>query len=599
MPADAELATYKDALVILTTAGVLVPVMHRLRVTPVLGYLAAGALLGPNGLGRLTGDIPALDMVIIGDERDISGIAELGVVFLLFVIGLELSFRRLMTMHRLVFGLGGLQVLITSLAIGLTAPLFGNSAAASVLIGTSLALSSTAVILEWLSQRRRLNTLMGRASFGVLLLQDLAVVPILFLVAALGSKSEAPVALELVIALLKAAATIGLIVALGRILLRPMFRLVAATDSSEFFMAATLLVAIGSGVLTAAAGLSMALGGFVAGLLLAETEYRKAIETAIEPFKGLLLGIFFISVGMRIDLAAIVWDPIYVLACAVGLVAIKAAILTPLARLFGLTWPAAIEMGLLLGPGGEFAFIIIGIAMTMGIIPVGVGGLLLAVVALTMAAIPLVGWLGERLATRLAAPAALPAAALAEPSQDEAVEAIVVGGGRVGKLVAQMLSLHGVPHLLAERDPDLVVEAREKGIPMYYGDARNPLFLKRCGIAKARALIVTIASQPDVDDIVAITHSLRPDILIVARARDASHARRLYARGVTDAVPETIEASLQLSEAALIALGLPPGPVIASIHDKRDEFRRVLQGAMGAEARPVRALRGSQREPTE
>lgn len=590
-----ELATYKDALIVLTTAGVVVPIMHRLSITPALGYLAAGALLGPNGLGRLTGQIPALDTITIADEREIAGIAELGVVFLLFVIGLELSAQRLMTMYRFVFGLGGLQVLLSSLVIGLAAPLFGHSPGASLLIGSSLALSSTAVILDWLSQRRRLNSLMGRASFGVLLFQDLAVVPILFLVAVLGTGS---VAVDLVASLVLAAITVGLIVAAGRIVLRPLFRLVAAADSPEVFMAATLLAAIGTGVLTALAGLSMALGGFLAGLLLAETEYRKAIEAAIEPFKGLLLGVFFIAVGLRIDLAAILDEPLYILACAAGLIAIKAAILAPLARLFGLPWPAAAEVGLLLGPGGEFAFIVLGVAMTAGIITNSVGGLLLAVVALTMAAIPLMGWLGERIAKRIAVPAALPKGVLAEPPQDEPVRAIVVGGGRVGKLVSQMLDTHGVPHIVVDRDPAVVVEARERGFRMYYGDAKNPLFLKRCGIANAQELIVSIATQPEIDEVIGVARELRRDILIIARARDANHARHLYAQGVADAVPETIEASLQLSEAALVALGVPAGPVTASIHEKRDEFRRVLQGAIGQDGRPVRALRASQREST-
>ena len=291
--------------------------------------------------------------------------AELGVVFLLFLIGLELSLQRLLTMRRLVFGLGGLQVLACAVAIGLTAPFFGNSPAASVLIGLSL-LSSTAIVIEHLSQKRRINTVMGRASFSVLLFQDLAVVPILLLVGVLGTKPGENMIVGVVLALALAAAGIAAIVVLGRILLRPLFRLVAATESSELFVAATLLVAIGTGVLSASVGLSMSLGAFTVGLLLAETEYRKAIEATIEPFKGLLLGVFFISIGMKIDLVALVGEPLYVVACALGLVALKAALIAPLARASGVAWPAALHMGLLLGPGGEFAFIVIGLAMAAG-----------------------------------------------------------------------------------------------------------------------------------------------------------------------------------------------------------------------------------------
>jgi CPA2 family monovalent cation:H+ antiporter-2 len=424
----------------------------------------------------------------------------------------------------------------------------------------------------------------------VLLLQDLAVVPILFLVAVLGTGS---VAADLIASLVLAAVTVGVILALGQIVLRPMFRLVAGMDSPEVFMAATLLVAIGTGVLTAVVGLSMALGGFLAGLLLAETEYRKAIEAAIEPFKGLMLGVFFIAVGLRIDVAAIASEPLYIVACAVGLIAVKAAILTPLARLFGLPWPAAIEIGLLLGPGGEFAFIILGVAITAGIITASVGGLLLAVVGLSMAGIPLMGWLGERIAKRLGVPAALPRAVLVEPPQDEPVRAIVVGGGRVGKLVSEMLDRHGVPHIVVDRDPAVVIEARGKGIAMYYGDAKSPAFLKRCGIAHAEGLIVSIAVRSEIDEVIDVARRLRKDIPIIARAQDASHARHLYALGVADAVPETIEASLQLSEAALVALGIPDGPVTSSIHDKRDELRHGLQEAGGQSGRAVRALRAS------
>ena len=257
-----------------------------------------------------------------------------------------------------------------------------------MLIGLSLALSSTAIVIEHLSQKRRINTVMGRASFSVLLFQDLAVVPILLLVGVLGTKPGEDMIVGVVLALALAAAGIAAIVVLGRILLRPLFRLVAATESSELFVAATLLVAIGTGVLSASVGLSMSLGAFTVGLLLAETEYRKAIEATIEPFKGLLLGVFFISIGMKIDLVALVSEPLYVVACALGLVALKAALIAPLARASGVAWPSALHMGLLLGPGGEFAFIVIGLAMAAGIMTGEIGGLLLTVVALSMSAIP-------------------------------------------------------------------------------------------------------------------------------------------------------------------------------------------------------------------
>lgn len=595
MAANHDLSFYQDVLIVLTTAGVIIPVMHRYRITPVLGYLAAGALLGPHGLGALAARWPSLSNVTITSEAELRSIAELGVVFLMFVIGLELSVERLTTMRRLVFGLGGAQVLLSTLAIGLIAPLFANSPAASVLIGASLALSSTAIVVEWLSQRKRLATSAGRAAFAVLLLQDLAVVPILVLAGLLGPKTGGPVIIELGKALLQAAWILAFIVIGGRIILRPLFRLVAAADSPELFMAATLLVAIGSAVLTAGSGLSMALGGFVAGLLLAETEYRKAVDAVIQPFKGLLIGVFFISIGMRIDVVALASDPFYILFWAAGTIVLKAAILAPLSRWFGLTWGSAVEVALLLGPCGEFAFIVIAIAVANGLIAGSVANVLLAVVALTMAATPFLGIIAERFASWLKPPAPTPAALLELPPTGRPVRAVVVGAGRVGRLVSGLLATHDVPHLLTDHDANVVVGGRADGLTVYYGDAKSAGFLKSCGIDDADAVIITINSAPEIDEVVDVVHAMRPDIQIVARARDGLHARKLYKRGVTDAVPETIEASLQLSEAALIALGQPAGPVIASIHEQRDVFRRELQEASGTTERPVRGLRASQR----
>ena len=299
--------------------------------------------------------------------------AELGVVFLLFIIGLELSFKRLLTMRRLVFGLGTLQVSISAVIIGLIAALFGAGAGAAVLIGLSLALSSTAVVIEVLSRGGRLSSSTGRTSFAILLLQDLAVVPLLFLVNILGPESEGNLLVGLAQAFGQAVLVIGLIALVGTALLRPMFRSVAAAGSTELFVAAALFVAVGSGLVTAAAGLSMALGAFVAGLLLAETEYHRAIEATIEPFKGLLLGVFFFSVGMSLDVAYLWTNPLPILLGLLGLIAIKSGVLVVLLRLFRVPWPATIETSALLGPGGEFAFIVIGLAMAKKIVEPGMG----------------------------------------------------------------------------------------------------------------------------------------------------------------------------------------------------------------------------------
>ena len=398
MTSAIELASYKEALILLGTAGVVVPIVHRLRISPILGFLAAGALLGPHLLGALAARLPLLTYVTVQDGKDIAWLGELGVVFLLFVIGLELSPQRLMTMRRLVFGLGALQMLVAAAAIGFLAHKFGVAPRAAALIGLSLALSSTAIVIELMAAQDRLASSTGRAVFSVLLLQDLAVVPILFLVGAFGTQSDMPLAMGLGKALLQAVIVLAVIVALGLWLLRPLFRLVAATASHELFMATTLFVVLGSGVLSAAAGLSMALGAFVGGLLLAETEYRRAIEATIEPFKGLLLGVFFFSVGMQIDIAVLKQSPILILAMAAGLIGLKAALFVPLARWFGLSWPASLESALLLGPGGEFAFIIIGLAASSAIMDPAMAGQMLAVVTLTMVALPFLALAGRRIA---------------------------------------------------------------------------------------------------------------------------------------------------------------------------------------------------------
>lgn len=571
----------KDALIILATAGLVVPLVQRFKISPVLGYLVAGALLGPKGLGALAPQLPALYWVTISHEKGLGLIGELGVVFLLFLIGLELSMSRLLTMRRLVFGLGLLQVVVSALFIGGAAALFGVSPAGEIIIGFGLALSSTAIVIEVLSQQRRLNTATGRASFAVLLLQDLAVVPLLFLVTILGQGQSGSLMAGLALAFGQAALAVGLVAVLGGLLLRPLFRMVAANNSTDLFMATILLVAVASGFATAAAGLSMALGAFIAGLLLAETEFRKAIEVTIDPFKGLLLGIFFFSVGMSLDLAWLMRNPVPILAGTLGLIVLKSAILIPLARLFRLSWRTSIEMGMLLAPGGEFAFIVIGLASAADLINPTNSALALAVTSLSMVLIPLLDLAGKAITRRLAPPSAQAPELQILPPSDRPVKAIVIGHGRVGELVSDMLSRHGVSFLVTELDPDVVASWRRRGRDIYFGDSKTPQFLLACGIMQAEAVIITIHGRSEIDNLVTAIRKLRPDIVIVARARDADHARHLYELGVTDAVPETIEASLQLSEAALVGLGIMAGPVIASIHEKRDEYRKDLQTAAG------------------
>ena len=587
-----NMAAYNDALVVLGTAGILVPILSRLGFSPVLGYLAAGALLGPLGLGSLSQSFPLLSWFTIGDYGDVAGIAELGVVFLLFLIGLELSLPRLLTMRRLVFGVGGLQVLVTTALLAAAAAYSGKTLPEAIILGASLSLSSTAIVLELLSKQERMKTTAGRASFAVLLAQDLAVVPILIFIGLLAAGPQGAVLGSLAKAFMQAVVALAVIVLFGRFLLRPLFRLVASTRSSDLFIATALFVIIAAGVVASQAGLSMELGGFVAGLLLAETEYRKAVEATIEPVKALLIGIFFFTVGMAIDIRALLRELLLLAGAVAGLIAVKSLLIVGLARLFRLSWPVAVEMGLLLGAGGEFAFVGLVLAAGSNLIDHSTASFALTVTAVTMALIPLLSHFARRFASRLRAAGAAPSELMMRPTGRQR-HAIVVGYGRVGKVVCALLKEHGIPYIAADSDASTVTRDRRDGHDVYYGDAADQKFLEICGLADAAGVIITIHTHHLIDDIVEHVRALRPDVLIVSRARDADHARHLYRLGATDAVPEAIEASLQLSEAALVGLGLPMGPVIASIHEKRDEIRHALQQAARAagleETRSVRA----------
>jgi CPA2 family monovalent cation:H+ antiporter-2 len=594
--ADINFETFVDPLLVLGTAGVVVPIVRHLGISPVLGYLAAGAIIGPLGLGSLKYEWPLLQWLTIRDSQNVAVIADFGVVFLLFLIGLELSLERLSTMRRLVFGLGGLQVVVTSAVLATIMLAVGATPAASVVLGLCFALSSTAIVLEVLSQQRRLSTTSGRASFSVLLAQDLAVIPLFLIIASLdrsGGAASGSVLTGIATALLHTSLALLVIVGAGRYLLRPLLRLVAATGAPELFMAATLLVVVGSGVAAAMAGLSMALGSFVAGLMLAETEFRKHIEAIIEPFKALLLGMFFFTIGMRIDVRAVFANPLEMGLAVVLLIGLKSAIAFPLMRMFKLSRAVAFEVSPILGPGGEFAFVGIGFASAAHIVSDSIAGFAFVVTALGMALIPSLHALGRKAAGQESEPHA---ADLKLPELDEADHTIVIGYGRVGRLVVDMLERHGQTYVATDSDVTTVAGERRRGRAVYFGDATERGYLERCGLDKAKALVLTIHDQKAINNIVESVRERLPDLTIVARARDAEHARHLYSIGVTDAVPETIEASLQLSEAVLVGIGVATGPAIASIHERRDEFRHEFQEAAQSAGREVsRSIRQSMR----
>lgn len=583
-------ADYKEILLFLGTAGVVAPLFRKLRLSPIYGFLVAGFLLGPHGLGFLASDLAAkgegkiasiLSAITLGNVAQIEPIAEFGVVFLLFMIGLELSWQRLMRLRRLVFGFGPIQVFVSAFALAGIAFACKVPVSAALTLGFALALSSTAIVIPELADRKKLATSTGRTVFSVLLFQDLMVAPLLFMITMLGARESSLDSVFLYL-VLPAFAGLSLVVLIGRLVMRPFFHLVAAAGSTEFFMAACLLVVIGAGVVSAIAGLSMGLGAFIAGLLLAETEYRRAIEVTIEPFKGLLLGLFFVSIGAGLDLSLVVSSPLATLGVAAGLIAVKFVVTYAAGRALRLPNMVAAESALMLGPGGEFAFVMFTTAIMGKTLPGGLGGNMMVAVTLSMFTIPLLG----AVASRVARPAAQRDPELAQmpaPADETAPQKVIlVGFGRVGQLVGEMLNKHKIPFLAVDTNAANVKAWRQEGTEIYWGNAARPDFLLRCGLAKTPALIVTVDAPAASEEIAMTARKLRQDLTIVARARDAEHAARLYKIGVTDAVPETIEASLQLSEAALVDLGIAMGHVIASIHDKRETFRKMLQPEGGS-----------------
>ncbi|HWY82298.1 MAG TPA: cation:proton antiporter [Roseiarcus sp.] len=583
-----DLSVYKETLLFLVTAGVVAPLFFRLRISPVLGYLLAGVALGPYGLGAIARQAPWLSALAINVEA-IDRIAAFGVVALMFTMGLELSFERLRRMRHLVFGLGLTQVVVTTLILGAAGWRLGLSPPSALAIGAALSMSSTAIVIPMLVESKRLHSGAGRASLSVLLFQDLAVAPLLVMTGALSAAGERGLAWQLLTTLVPAALVLTALVIFGRLALRPFFHFVAETKSPEFFMAACLLVVLGDGLAAAASHLSMALGAFVAGLLLAETEYRREIEVTIEPFRGLLLGLYFLSVGATINPAFILARPLLILGLVVALTVAKGLTLFGLSRAFRMPSRSAAETSLLLGPGGEFGFVMIGAALAGGLIDRALATTLITAVALSMIVIPGLAKLGARIGSVPRGAARAPEI----PPDSEASRVIIVGYGRVGALIGDMLDRHGIPFIAVDANAGVTSQARSDGKPVYYGDAARPEYLRRCGLETARAVVVTMDSTVANEAVVETTRRLRPDITLVARARDADHARALYGLGVTDAVPETIEASLQLSEAVLVDIGVPMGLVIASIHEKRDEFRKLLAAA-GAPDRP-RSTRGPRR----
>jgi CPA2 family monovalent cation:H+ antiporter-2 len=563
----------REILLFLTLAGILIPTLARLRINQVLGFLAVGVVLGPFGLGLFAADVTWLAYLTFPRAEGVVALAELGVIFLMFMIGLELSAARLWSMRRWVFGAGSAQVLASALLLGAIAWLMVGRIDSAIILGLVLSLSSTAVVMQLMTAQQSTTTPLGQASFSVLMLQDLAVVPLLILIGAMGGGGGASLGALIGIAMAKAAAAIALIYLVGGRVVHPLFRAFARHRQPDVFMALILLTTLGIAGLSAAAGLSMALGALIAGVLLAETEFKHEVELMVEPFKGLLMGLFFMTVGMGMDVRLIAASPLWLAGVVLGLIGIKALVIALLFKAGGLSWGRALEGGLLLGQGGEFAFIVIGYATAGKLLDPALGQMVMLAVGLSLFVTPPLARLGRAIGERWESSDQHAAALLDHAHLHSAHGQIIIAGfGRVGQQLAKLLTEQGIGFVAFENDARLVAALRAKGLPVFFGDASRAELLRRVDAGSAMAIVLTM------DHAASALHAVRgirrefPEVRLYARSRDEKHACALKRAGATIVVPETLEASLQLSAFVLEATGLNAARVDVIVDAERDLF---------------------------
>ncbi|MCU0869158.1 MAG: monovalent cation:proton antiporter-2 (CPA2) family protein [Burkholderiales bacterium] len=546
-----------EAALFLAAAVVVVPLFKRIRLGAVLGFLAAGLLIGPWGLRLVT------------DVDNILGFAELGVVLLLFVIGLELQPSRLWALRKAVFGLGSLQVGVTAGVLGAAALAFGASWQGALVIGVALSLNSTAFVLQLLAERRQLTTRHGRSAFAISLFQDLSVIPLLAVVPLLVEHEAARDPTAPWIGAAKAVGVIAGVVIGGRLLLRPVLRVLARSGIQEIFTAGALLVVVGVALLMESVGLSMTLGAFLAGVLLADSEYRHEVEASIDPFKGLLLGLFFIAVGMKADVGLLLARPGAVLGAAAGIMAVKAAVLAVLGAGSGHGREGTRSLAVLLSHAGEFAFVLLGVAAEAGVVDGPTEDFLVITVTLTMAFTPVLFLLNEHVITpRLRKPVAPP---VYDTLPDAAVPVIIAGFGRVGQIVGRVLRARHVGFTALDISAEQIENVRRFGSRAYFGDASKLELLRAARADEARLFVIAV---DDVAASIRIAETLRkhfPALQIHARARNRFHAHKLMALGVKVIVRETFHSSIELAHATLTTLG----DTAADARDTLDRFRQL------------------------
>ena len=588
MVSETETSALGNALVVLGAAGIVIPAFARFRITPVIGFILVGLLVGPSGLGGLTDDYPWLKHVTIASTDDIALFAEFGIILLLFSIGLELSFRRLWQLRNLVFGIGAAELLLGGLILGCALMLLTDyGAPAAFGLGIALALSSTALVLPIAGTR----SAVGRASFSMLLFEDLAIVPIIFILGALAPNAAADGAELLLTTLWQGAVVVAALALAGWFLLPRIFAQAARAKDPELFLAASLLVVIVAALATAAVGLSPIVGALLAGLMIAETEYHGEVEAITAPFKGLALGVFLISVGMGLNLQTIAGQWPQLIAAVVGVVAIKAIVTAALLRFSNVARRGtAAEVGLLMASPSETTLIVLATALQAQIIGRSTAEFWQLVTAIGLTITPLLARVGHDISRRIEMRSSDGGQ---EPETPEG-RTVIVGFGRVGHTVAELLRKHQRPYIAVDADIDTVAAARRDGFVVRFADVARPGSLDKLEIESAQAIVLTM---DDPVQQLRMTRQLRqkyPGLPIISRARDADHAAALYQAGASDAVPETLESSLQLAEAVLIDLGVAMGPVIASIHDVRAKMRHdiMTKGQLEREPR-IQKLRTS------
>jgi monovalent cation:H+ antiporter-2, CPA2 family len=556
-------------LILLASAVLVVVVFRSLHLPPLLGYLIVGVAIGPHALGWVA-DSPATRQL-----------AEFGVVFLMFTLGLEFSLPRLVQMRGVVFGLGGAQVVLTMAVLAPVALAFGTSWQAAVVLAGALAMSSTAIVIRLLVERLETETLHGRDTIGVLLFQDLAVVPLLILIPALAGAGET-LARDLALAALKAAAVLAVVLLIGQRLMRPWFTLVARRRSHELFIINVLFITLGLAYLTELAGLSLALGAFVAGMLISETQYRHQVEEDIKPFREVLLGLFFISVGMQLDLRVVAGHFPLVLTIFVVPVALKFALIAGLSRLRGATPGTAIRSGLALAQAGEFGLVLIVRALDVQVVDLALSQAVVAGMLLSMLAAPFLIHHSDRIALRLSTSEwmlrSLQLHQIAVRGLAAERHVVICGYGRTGQSLARFLEREGIGYIALDLDPERVREAAAAGDTVVFGDAARRETLIAAGVKRAAALVVTYTDIPSALRVLHHAHEVSAALPVIVRTRDDSSLERLLQAGATEVVPDTFETSLMLASHAMLMLGVPVRRVVAQIRGVRGERYRLLRG---------------------